>query len=341
MRRSGKIAPMIEQSGAGAPDIDSAVAALRAGELVAFPTETVYGLGADARNPRALAKVFALKGRPTDHPLILHLASARQLGDWVATVPPVVERLAAHFWPGPLTLVLPRAPSVPLELTGGQQSVAVRVPRHPLAQALLQAFGSGIAAPSANRYGRVSPTSAAHVREDFPTDLLVLEGDDCEVGVESTILSLLEDPPRLLRPGSIGIAELERVIGPIASGAGHDAPRVPGSVAQHYAPHTPVQLVSRAELPAVIESHNARGEAVAVLARAVVDPLRQVVCGASPAQVKYWREAPETAAAYAHDLYANLRFLDKQGASRILIEHVPESAEWDAIRDRLSRAAAR
>ena len=181
---------MSASAGALAPDIAAAVAALRAGDLVAFPTETVYGLGADARNPEALRKIYALKGRPATHPLILHLRSADDLKDWVADVPASARALASRFWPGPLTLVLPRAPGVSDVLTGGQDTVAVRVPSHPVARGLLAAFGGGIAAPSANRYGRVSPTRAAHVREEFSEDLLVLEGGDCEVGLESTIVSL-------------------------------------------------------------------------------------------------------------------------------------------------------
>ena len=332
---------MDKQRDAVASDIDSAVALLRAGEVVAFPTETVYGLGADARNPRALSKIFALKGRPTDHPLILHLASVDELPQWVAEVPRAAVLLAEHFWPGPLTLVLPRAATVPRELTGGQDSVAVRVPRHPVARALLRAFGGGVAAPSANRYGRISPTSAAHVREEFPQGVQILEGDDCEVGLESTILSLLESPPRLLRPGVIGQSELEAVIGPVVSGTQADTPRVPGSMAQHYAPLTPVALVRAADLPALIEAYNSRGEAVAVLARTPPVTTTLAACAAAPAYVRYWVAAPPTAAAYGHDLYANLRLLDKQGAARILIEEVPDSAEWDAVRDRLTRAAAR
>jgi len=184
-------------------EIDAAVTRLRAGELVAFPTETVYGLGADARNPVALRKVYALKGRPAKHPLILHLHSVDELASWATEVPPMALRLAARFWPGPLTLVLRRAAGVADELTGGQDTIAVRVPAHPVARALLAAFGSGIAAPSANRYGRVSPTRAAHVREEFPQDLLVLEGGDCEVGLESTIVSLVGATPQLVRPGVI------------------------------------------------------------------------------------------------------------------------------------------
>jgi L-threonylcarbamoyladenylate synthase len=222
-----------------------AAAALAAGRLILLPTETVYGLGADARTPAALRKIYAIKNRPVDHPLILHLADAAALPEWVVEVPPAAQVLAAHFWPGPLTLVLRRAPGVPDELTGGQDSVAIRVPSHPVAQALLRAFGGGIAAPSANRYGRVSPTCAAHVREEFPEGIaVILEGGDCEVGLESTIVSLLGPLPQLLRPGGIPRAEIEAVLGaPVAGVVVAPAPRVPGSTAQHYAPRTPLELV--------------------------------------------------------------------------------------------------
>ena len=326
-------------------DIAAAVKALRAGELVAFPTETVYGLGADAGNPVALARVYAAKGRPTDHPLILHVADAAQLPAWVAdlstSTAKLVEQLADRFWPGPLTLVLPRAAEVSPVLTGGQASIAVRVPSHPVAQRLLRAFGSGIAAPSANRYGRVSPTRAEHVREEFPEGITILEGGDCEVGVESTILTLPETPPRILRPGIIGRDQLEALIGPLAGGSSSTAPRVPGSTPQHYAPQTPVELVPRDELDARIESCNAAGEAVAVLARRSPETRLALACGAAPLHVRRWLQAPDSAAAYAHELYANLRSLAKENAARILIEQVPASPEWDAVRDRLNRAAAR
>lgn len=326
-------------------DIAAAVKALRAGELVAFPTETVYGLGADAGNSAALSRIYAAKGRPTDHPLILHLADGAPLSRWVAKLPAPtakqVEQLAQRFWPGPLTLVLPRAAEVSPVLTGGQASIAVRVPSHPVAQRLLRAFGSGIAAPSANRYGRVSPTCALHVREEFPEGVMILEGGDCEVGVESTILSLLETPPRILRPGIIGRERLEALIGPLALGSSATAPRVPGSTPQHYAPQTPVELVAVEALDARIESCSASGEAVAVLARRRAETRPASACGAMPLPVRRWLQAPASSVAYAHDLYANLRSLDKENAARILIEQVPTGPEWDAVRDRLSRAAAR
>jgi len=322
-------------AGPAPAEIDAAVAALRAGELVAFPTETVYGLGADARNPAALRKIYALKGRPSTHPLILHLADAAQLPQWVASVPPAAKALAERFWPGPLTMVLPRAPGVPDELTGGQDSLAVRVPSHPVAQALLSAFGGGIAAPSANRYGRVSPTRAEHVREEFSQALLVLEGGECAVGLESTIVSLLEGEPRLLRPGAITRAQIEAIIGPVLEvGAPGATPRVPGSTAQHYAPQTPIALVAASELTQALVDAAARGERVAVMARSEA-PLESA---ATP--MIHWQRMPDASADYGQQLYAMLRRLDKLGVSRILVERVPAGIEWDAIRDRLGRAAA-
>lgn len=333
---------MSAHSGAEAPDIAAAVAALRAGELVAFPTETVYGLGADARNPVALHKVFALKGRPADHPLILHLHSAADLDQWVAEVPPMARQLAARFWPGPLTLVLPKAATVSTVLTGGQDSVAIRVPSHPVARALLAAFGSGLAAPSANRYGRVSPTRAAHVRDEFPAGLRVLEGGDCEVGLESTIVSLLGDQPILLRPGAISRSALEAELGvSVAVGASRAVPRVPGTTLAHYAPQTPLSLLRRQDFDHDLQV--ALAAAAAARERVVVWALRPQPTDLDSdlrAAVLQWNIAPQTAADYGRELYATLRQLDKSGAARILAESVPEGTEWDAARDRLLRAAA-
>jgi L-threonylcarbamoyladenylate synthase len=307
--------------------IAQAVAALRAGEVIAFPTETVYGLGADARNPGAVRKIYALKGRPPGHPLIVHLASVEALDGWARDVSPVARRLAQHFWPGPLTLVLPRADGVPDEVTGGQSSVGLRVPSHPVAHTLLAEFGGGIAAPSANRYGRVSPTRAAHVREEFGAAVpLVLDGGDCEVGLESTIVACLDDVPLLLRPGRITFADLEGVAGVVRRAAAGEGPRAPGTTRSHYAPATPVRLVGADELA------SQRDPRAAVLAR-------------RPAPADFdgvaWIDAGRTPGQYGHDLYANLRRLDAAGARAILVEAPPAEAAWEAVRDRLQRAATR
>jgi len=308
-----------------AADIARAVALLRAGELVAFPTETVYGLGADARNAAAVGRIYALKRRPAGHPLIVHLAAAGALADWAAVVPSAAQRLAARFWPGPLTLILPRAAGVSDLLTGGQDSIGLRVPAHPLARQLLEAFGGGIAAPSANRYGRVSPTSAAHVREEFGADApFVLDGGDSSVGLESTIVSLVGEP-LLVRPGAIAAAELEALIGPLRRAAAGEGPRAPGTTRAHYAPATPLVLVASGGLPAAAAAD------AAVLAR---QPPPAAFRGV------LWLTAAADPAAYAHDLYANLRRLDRAGARRIVVEAVPTGAAWEAVRDRLGRAAA-
>lgn len=305
---------------------------LRDGNLVAFPTETVYGLGANARDAAALRKIFEAKGRPADHPLILHLDNARFLPRWVVEVPPQLEPLAKAFWPGPLTLVMRRSEECSDVLTGGQDTVAIRVPAHPMAQQLLTAFGGGIAAPSANRYGRVSPTRPEHVREELGDAVgLILDGGECTIGVESTILSLAEPQPRLLRPGSITRAQIEAVIGPIEVGADAAAPRVPGSTAQHYAPSSAVAIVPPTLLESRIDTLLRDSRRVAVLAQR---PPRKAQQGVT------WINAGRRLDAYQRDLYANLRSLDKAGADLILIEEVPTLPEWAAVRDRLSRAAA-
>ncbi|HEX6573135.1 MAG TPA: L-threonylcarbamoyladenylate synthase, partial [Steroidobacteraceae bacterium] len=211
-------------------EIDQAVEALREGEVVVFPTETVYGLGADAQNPDAVRKIFELKGRPATHPLIVHIDHARALERWALSVPPEAAALAEKFWPGPLTLVLRRAPAVDLAITGGQDTVAVRLPAHPVAQQLLRAFGSGIVAPSANRYGRISPTRPEHVREEFGDAVrIVLDGGDSKIGLESTIVSCIDSVPRILRPGVLTLSQLRVVVPSLQPGPDALAPRVPGS----------------------------------------------------------------------------------------------------------------
>ncbi len=311
--------------------IDEAVRRLEAGELVAFPTETVYGLGADASNRAAVARIFLAKGRPADHPLIVHLGSAGQVGDWAREVPMSARRLADEFWPGPLTLVLPRAGGVLDEVTGGQDTVALRVPSHPVARELLRHFGRGIAAPSANRFGRISPTRAAHVRDELGDRIgLVIDGGECEVGLESTIVACDANRVTLLRPGKITLAELERIVGRVDA-AGTAVPRVPGSLRSHYAPTTPIELVE----VGTVERRCAEGsatEGLAVLARRPRPDRIHVLA---------WREMPADPDGFGHELYAALRSLDASGAARILVERVPSGEAWAAIRDRLERAASR
>jgi L-threonylcarbamoyladenylate synthase len=314
-----------------AAEIEKAVALLNAGELVAFPTETVYGLGADASNPVAVDRIFAAKGRPKTHPLIVHVSGLAAARGWAGDFPEAAVRLAEAFWPGPLTLVLPKAAQVPASVTGGQASVALRAPAHPVARALLAAFGRGIAAPSANRYGRISPTRAADVREELGERVaLVLDGGDCEVGLESTIVACLDGRITLLRPGAVSRSQVGDVVGAV-SDAGPDAPRAPGSDRAHYAPGTPLAVVPAAELRAAVDAALAAGGRVAVLARSA---------RAGDERVSF-RRMPESPAAYGRALYAALRALDAAGAARILVEAVPEGEAWAAVADRLARAGAR
>lgn len=305
-------------------DIQRACELLRQGELVAFPTETVYGLGADAANPEAIAKIYALKGRPSNHPVIVHLANVEQIENWAANIPATAWQLAAQFWPGPLTLILPRASHVPLAVTGGQESVGLRVPSHPVARRLLEAFRGGIAAPSANRYGRISPTLAAHVLQEFgDRSPLTLDGGDCEVGLESTIVSLV-GKPTLLRPGGISRAQIEAVIGPLTEVNPIDAPRAPGTTVSHYAPTTPLRLVETTALGAACSP-----EAAVLSRQARPDSHRGL-----------WITASSDPVRYGHDLYADLRRLDEAGAPLILVEAPPTDSAWEAVWDRLRRSAA-
>lgn len=311
-----------------------AVARLCRGELVALPTETVYGLGADAANPEAVTRIFALKGRPADHPLIVHLAPEAPLEAWAREVPGAARRLAAAFWPGPLTMILPKTARVPAAVTGGQDTVGIRVPSHPVAQALLRAFakaGSGaIAAPSANRFGHVSPTTAQHVRDEFGPDLLVVEGGACEEGLESTIVDLSRGRPVLLRPGTITRGQLAAVLGTPPVGRDAEAPRASGTLASHYAPRAPLELVDAGALAGRVREAAGAGTRVAVLTHSRAVP-REAALG---------RQAPGDARGYGHDLYANLRELDANGAGLIIVETPPAGPGWEAVRDRLARAAA-
>jgi L-threonylcarbamoyladenylate synthase len=323
---------MVKVVRASQSDLETAVDALRDGELVAFPTETVYGLGANAANPAAVRKVFDLKDRPLSHPVIVHIDQQKYLHRWVRDLPAVAEKLAATFWPGPLTLVLPRAEGVHDIVTGGQDSVAIRIPSHPMARQLLDAFGGGIAAPSANRYGRLSATRAEHVQDEFGDAVkVVLDGGECPVGLESTIVSCLDGTVRLLRPGSVTLSALRQVAGEVQIGADRSAPRVPGSTAAHYSPQTALTIVPGGELDALADSLSEGGQRIAVLAQRL--PLKTY-------QFVTWINAGKRPDAYGHDLYANLRTLDKAGCARILVQEVPTDERWDAVRDRLARASA-
>ena len=309
-------------------EIVEAVALLRAGKLVAFPTETVYGLGADAASEVAMARLYAVKGRPAAHPVIVHFASAETAFAWAREVPREARVLAERFWPGPLTLILKRSPRAKDFVTGGQDSVGLRVPSHPVARALLALFGEGVAAPSANRFGHVSPTTAAHVRHDFGNEVdCVLEGGASEVGIESTIVDLSGDAPVLLRPGHIGKAQLEQVLKCEVKTKDAASPRHSGGLERHYAPRTPARLVPSYDLDKEIARLKDR---VAVLAFSRPDE-----------RVDYWLRMPREAGAYAQKLYGALRELDDAGCEEILIEAPPEAPAWLAVRDRLLRACHR
>ncbi|MFC4061749.1 L-threonylcarbamoyladenylate synthase [Planomonospora corallina] len=317
---------------AGINDIERAAGVLRGGGLVAFPTETVYGLGADAEDSAAVARVFQAKGRPPSHPLIVHLGGAEQLGDWAEDVPATARLLAERFWPGPLTLVLRRGRRVSPEATGGLETVAVRVPGHPVALALLSAFGGGIAAPSANRFGSVSPTTAGHVRAELGDAVdFVLDGGPCEVGVESTIVDATGAVPSVLRPGGVTREDLEAVLGhPLAVGSATRV-RVPGQHPSHYAPRARVVLVEPEKIVAEAELAQELGHRVGVF------------LPASLAGVEVRAHAvvalPASAAAYARGLYGFLRELDQRGCDLIVASLPAEEGLGLAIANRLRRAA--
>ena len=334
-----------------AEQINQAVQVLIDGGLVAFPTETVYGLGADASSRQAIEGIYQAKGRPTDHPVIVHVAAATALRDWCCDIPEQAWVLARAFWPGPLTMILKRHPDVDAAVSGGQDTIGVRCPSHPVAQRLLRAFEqhkaqlgaerSGVAAPSANRFGRVSPTQAEHVRQEFP-DLVakgmpVLEGGDSEVGIESTIVDLSsldrDASVTLLRPGAISATDLSRALGlTVSSGQRSNSPRVSGSLKAHYAPATPITLCDSASLvglaQAWLQDHPGRLAVMAYQDVALSDPRLSVMV------------MPRDAKSYAHRLYAALRQLDDLDVQIVLCEQVPQTQAWAGVNDRLSRAAA-
>jgi len=307
------------------PTIAEAVAILRGGGLLAIPTETVYGLAADARNPEAVARIFALKGRPSDHPLIVHIASPDAIEAWASTIPESATQLATHFWPGPLTLILKKRSDVPDAVTGGQETVGLRSPDHPLTLSLLRAFGGGLAAPSANRFGRISPTSASHVRDEFGENAPpILDGGPCPVGIESTIVDLSQSPPRILREGHIRREQLLPFLPELQSGLVTASPRVSGSLDAHYAPRTPMRMLERRRLI----------EVAADEPHCVLLALESLPSGTQGISLPIQSEA------YAQGLYAALRELDSRNAACILIEQPPSGPDWLAVNDRITRALA-
>lgn len=316
----------------GEKAIARAASLLRAGRLVAFPTETVYGLGALALEPAAVSRIFEAKGRPSFNPLIVHVAGVEEARKVVSEWSPLAEALAEAFWPGPLTLVLPKAAIVPDEVTAGLPSVAVRAPSHPVARRLLAEVGAPVAAPSANRYMAISPTTARHVEKSLGGRIdAILDGGATPLGIESTVLDLSGSLPLLLRPGAVSIDELEKVVGTIArpeATAEEGVARVsPGLSRRHYAPDAQVEILSFDELASRLAA--ARGGRVGVIARSP-----------RPAglEVEAWLQLPDEATGYARQLYAALHALEDAGVERIAVEALPESSEWDGARDRLSRA---
>jgi L-threonylcarbamoyladenylate synthase len=318
--------------------IAQAAQVLAGGGLVAFPTETVYGLGADAGSDSAVAGIFRAKGRPSDHPLIVHVPDAAAAEHFAAAVPPVAQRLMQAFWPGPLTLILPRRPGVGAAAAGGQDSIGVRCPAHPVAHALLVACAAlhppvpGLAGPSANRFGRVSPTTAAHVASEFTDDLVVLDGGATRVGIESAIVDCTRGVPVLLRPGTLTRTQIEAACGErlwLPDELPGAAPRASGTLESHYAPSAKVRLMDAKKLQAALDVLGADAAAIAIYARTPVRTRSQ-----------HYRRMPDDAAETARQLFAVLRDFDAAGVKLIWVEAPPDTAEWDGVRDRLRRAAA-
>jgi L-threonylcarbamoyladenylate synthase len=347
---------------ASAPESIAACAArIRAGGLIGLPTETVYGLGADADNDAAVARIFAAKGRPADHPLIVHVASMDggmpAVAHYAAQVPPFAQQLMSAFWPGPLTLILPRRGGVGAATAGGQDSIGLRCPAHPAAQAVLRALRDtsdgqalvwGIAAPSANRFGRVSPTTAAHVDSELGPDLLILDGGPCDLGIESTIIDCTRGAPVLLRPGSISRLQVEQACGrkllskeelDAQDLRGLQAPRASGTLESHYAPNAKVRLMDAKALQSAIDMlgevmYAAGSDTQASIAIYARTPLKKV-----PLSIAL-RRMPDDGAATAQQLFAVLRAMDATGVKLIWVETPPDALEWEGVRDRLQRASA-
>jgi L-threonylcarbamoyladenylate synthase len=314
-------------------DIAAAIEILTAGGLVAFPTETVYGLGADATNDIAVEKVFIAKGRPADHPLIVHISDMAQLSDWARDISPMALDLAHCFWPGPLTLILKKASHVSDLITGHQDTIGVRMPNHPLTHALLQKFGKGMVGPSANRFGKISPTTAQAVHEELGSRVdLILDGGQCAVGLESTIINMSDDVPVILRPGMISVAELQNVLTtPLMARTQQGTLRVSGDFASHYAPFTATYLIDPAQLDAYLANLSTNSMPVAVMGFAQNKLL-------ATKNLTY-HVMPNDPVLYARQLYFTLRELDKQNFHQIIITNIPATPEWVAISNRLQRAA--
>lgn len=325
--------------GRDADAVARAAQALAAGELVGLPTETVYGLGARADDDAAVARIFTAKGRPADHPLIVHVASPADALAFAAQWPPVAQRLTEALWPGPLTVIVPRRPEVAAAAAGGQPTIGLRCPRHPVAQALLKAAQGlgvkGVAAPSANRFGRISPTLARHVVEELGEDLLVLDGGPCEGGIESTIVDCSRGRPVLLRPGVITRARLEAIAGEPVFDRDDAAPKASGTLEAHYAPRAKLRLMPAEMLRQALQVLDAPGQPTSLKLA--------VYCRTVPRSVArgvIYRAMPTEAVPAAHQLFSTLRELDDQGAHLIWVETPPDTPEWDGVRDRLQRAAA-
>jgi L-threonylcarbamoyladenylate synthase len=315
--------------------IERAAAAIAAGELVAFATETVYGLGARADRDDAVAKIFALKGRPSGHPLIVHVADRAGVERFAAAVTPVAQRLIDAFWPGPLTIIVARRPGVADGAAAGLPTIGLRCPAHPVAHRLLakaaEAGVPGIAAPSANRFGRVSPTTAAHVADELGAELLVLDGGAARIGIESAIVDCSGTRPALLRPGMLTRAQLEEAAGAPLADPDETSPRAPGTLAAHYAPRAAVRVMSTEMLRAALQVLGAEPLSLAVYSRSIPSGVATGV---------RHRRMPARAEQAAHELFSILRELDGEGVHLIWVEEPPPGPEWDGVRDRLGRAAA-
>lgn len=308
-----------------------AVALLKQGEIVAIPTETVYGLAANAANPLAVAKIFAAKGRPANHPLIVHLADINLLSQWAKIQNPFIEKLASHFWPGPLTLILPRQPGVSDVVTGGQETIGIRFPSHPIMREILLELGGAVAAPSANTFARISPTLAEHVDEDLGAVIpLIVDGGQCSIGIESTIVDLSGEKVRILRPGIITPHEISAVLGVSVEIENPGSLRVSGALYSHYAPKTSLQVIEADQLKSKIQDQIKMGHSIAVLAYSQPfenDPLVE------------WNRLTFDPNIYAHELYAVLHQMDNKSHAMLYVEALPDEEKWAAIRDRLKKAA--